>query len=58
MANREEAQKRMDAVARYLGLSRDQRQGLHRHLAKNYWESKDRMSFWDLLRVAREFLRQ
>jgi len=58
MANREEAQKRMDAVVRQLGLNKEQRQGLHRYLAKNYWHNKDGMGFWELLRVAKEFLKK
>ena len=57
MANREEAQKRMDAVARDLGMTDDQRQEFHRYLHKYYNLEKDDFDYNELRRVAEEFLR-
>jgi len=56
MTNREEAQKRIDAVARDLKMTKEQREGFHRYLAKNYWNEKDEMNYRRLLQVAQEYL--
>lgn len=57
MANREEAQKRIDAVARDLRMTDDQRQKFHLYLHKYYSLEKDDFDYNELRRVAEEFLR-
>jgi hypothetical protein len=57
MANREEAQKRIDAVVRDLRMTDDQRQEFHRYLHKYYSSEKDEFDYNRLRQVAEEFLR-
>ena len=56
MANREEAQKKIDAVVKDLKMTDDERQQFHRWLQKNYSLEKDDFSYNDLRDKAKEFL--
>lgn len=57
MANREEAQNRIDSVVQELKMTKTQREEFHRYLAKHYWDEKDEMDYRKLLSVAQEYLR-
>mgnify|MGYP000966085860 CR=1 FL=1 len=57
MANREEAQKKIDAVVRDLGMTASQRQAFHLYLQKYYSLEKDYFEYNRLRQVAEEFLK-
>jgi hypothetical protein len=53
--NRDDAQERIDELAKRFHWSRERRQDFHRYLEKNYKQEKDDLSFQQLLAIAEEF---
>lgn len=53
--NREDAQQRVDELAKRFGWDRARRQDFHRYLEKNHGQEKDDLTFQELLDIAKYF---
>jgi hypothetical protein len=53
--NRDDAQQRVDELAKRFGWDRERREKFHRYLEKNYRQEKNDLSFQQLLNIAQEF---
>ena len=52
--NRDDAQERIEEIAKCFSWNRKTRQRFHRYLEKNYKQNKDDLTFSELLAIANE----
>ena len=55
MSKREMHQERVDECVKRLDWDRDKRQDFHRHLERNYSETKDDLEWDELWEIAQQF---